>query len=31
MAEKDVEYNVGGTGSESPDPYEISAENKEEV
>ena len=31
MAEKDIEYNVGGAGSESPDPYEISAENKTEV
>ena len=31
MAEKDVEYNVHSTGSDSPDPYEVSADNTLEV
>ena len=26
-----MEYNVAGHGGESPDPYEVSAENKIEV
>ena len=33
MAEKDIEYNVGGANgdSPSPDPYYVSAENKIEA
>jgi hypothetical protein len=30
MAEKDIEYRVAGA-ADSPDPYEVSAGNKEEV